>query len=173
MEKNEFKISVNGLATGENTILSRADKEFFASFENYEVLEADLRVTFIADKHPSRVDIECNIEGTITVPCDRCLSPVAIPVNTSNSLALRLRESDAPLGDLVEEVFLSDGDTLDLGQEVYDFSLLALPLQRFHKEGDCDEAALAYLSKEDDVAAAPELSQSPFSGLAEMMKNKK
>ena len=172
MEKNEFKISVNGLATGENTILSRADKEFFASFENYEVLEADLRVTFIADKHPSRVDIECNIEGTITVPCDRCLSPVAIPVNTSNSLALRLRESDAPLGDLVEEVFLSDGDTLDLGQEVYDFSLLALPLQRFHTEGECDNAALACLSDDGVTSADGPATDSPFASLAEMLKKK-
>lgn len=172
MVKNSFILSVNGLTPGENTILASADKEFFASFDNYEVLEADLRVTIIAEKRPSRIDVECNIEGTITVPCDRCLNPVAMPVNTSNALALRLRADEEPLDDSIEEIFLSeDGDTLDLGQEVYDFSLLALPLQRFHNEGECDKAALACLSNESEAPAEGPV-DSPFANLAEMLKSK-
>ena len=50
MNKNEFIISVNGLAPGETTFLGNADKEFFVKFENYEILDADLDVTLFVDK---------------------------------------------------------------------------------------------------------------------------
>lgn len=174
MNKNEFVISVNGLARGEATFLGSADKEFFAKFENNEILDADLDVTLFVDKRPECVDIDCDVDGTITVPCDRCLAPVAMPVSASASFRLRLKGESVTLEEDQEEVFLSDGsDILDLSQEVYDFSLLALPLQRFHKEGDCDKAALDYLS-EGDVPQPSEDGpvDSPFSALADMLNKK-
>ena len=172
MKENCFEISVNGLASGETTFLGHADKEFFVKFDNYEVLGADLRVTFVADKQPDFVDIDCNMCGTITVPCDRCMEPVAMPVSTGACFRLRLRGEAAAAEDSeeYEEVFLPEGsDILDLGQEVYDYSLLALPLQRFHKEGECDPAALACLSEgEGEDSEGPV--DTPFSNLAEMFK---
>lgn len=171
MKTNDFVISVNGLASGETSFISNADKEFFAKFENYEVLAADLRVSIVAEKLADRVDFDCNISGTITVPCDRCMSPVAMPVCTGAMLRLKLAPG-AAVEDPYEEVFLPQGsDLLDLGQEVYDYSLLALPLQRLHKEGGCDASALACLS-DGDPDEAPQATDSPFANLAEMLNNK-
>ena len=166
---NEFLIDVNGLARGETKFLFRADKEFFANRENREVLDAALQVEVIADRNPQTVDLDCRIAGTITFPCDRCCAPVALKVDTGALLRLRTDPSSAAVEDPYEEVFLPDGaSVLDLGQEVYDFSLLALPLQKFHSEGECDKAALDYLSKEEDALEAPQAVNTPFSSLAEM-----
>ena len=172
MKNNSFEISVNALAAGETTFLGHADKEFFAKNENREVLDADLRVSIVAAKQPGYVDFDLDITGGITVPCDRCLAPVNMPVSASAAFRLRLNGSGATLEDSQEEVFLNEGsDVLDLGQEVYDYSLLALPLQRFHNEGECDAAALGYLSE-----GSPEDSEgsmeSPFSNLADLLNKK-
>jgi len=174
MKDNCFVISINGLAPGENTFLSHADKEFFAKNENYEILDADLKVAFVAEKFQESVEIDCNISGSITVPCDRCLAPVVMPVDASASFVLRLNDH-APSVDeeSCEEVFASgDGDILDLNQEVYDYSLLALPLQRFHNDGECDPVALEYLSNEDEDVE-PQATETPFSALAEMLNKNK
>ena len=170
--KNNFVIAVNGMAPGENTFLGIADKEFFVKFENCEVQAAELKIAIVADRQSDHIDFECTISGTITVPCDRCLKPVAMPVSTSCMLRLN-RGCDSPLpDDSYEEVFLPEGsDELDLNQEVYDYSLLALPLQRFHKEGECDPAALECLSNGSDEPAG--LTDSPFSDLAEILKSNK
>lgn len=174
MNKNEFTISVNGLAPGETTFLGNADKEFFVKFENYEILDADLDVTLFVDKQHHYVDIDCDVDGTITVPCDRCLAPVEMPVSASASFRLRMKDGGAALEEDQEEVFLSEGsDVLDLSQEVYDFALLALPLQRFHEEGECDKAALDYLSEgEPDASEESAPTDSPFSGLADLLNKK-
>lgn len=172
MKDNDFVIEVNGLALGKTEFLARANKEFFAKNENQEVLDADLEVRIIALKQRDVVDFELCAEGTVTVPCDRCLAPVEMPVSVSNSFRLRLHGSDATIEDHQEEVFLREGtDELDFGQEIYDYSLLALPLQRFHKDGGCDAAALAYLSESSD-GSRPEATDSPFSALAEMLNKK-
>lgn len=174
MNRNEFVISVNGLAQGETTLLGRVDKEFFAKFENEEILDADLDVTLFVDKRPGYVDVDCDLDGTIAVPCDRCLSPVQVEVSTSASFRLRLKDQSIALEEDQEEVFLTEGsDTLDLSQEIYDFALLALPLQRFHNEGECDKTALDYLSKGDmPVQNEDGPVDSPFSNLAEMLSKK-
>lgn len=173
MKENEFVISVNGLAMGESCFVSHAGKEFFAKFENYEVLDADLRVSLVADHQQDMVDVDCNVTGTLTVPCDRCLCPVAVEISTGACFRLRLKETaPMPEDDSYEEVFLQEGsDQLDLCQEIYDYSLLALPLQRFHKEGECDAAALACLS-EGEMEDAAEATDSPFAALADLMNNK-
>lgn len=173
MTKNDFVISVNGLAQGETTFLGQADKEFFAKFENNEILNADLDVTLFVDKQHEYVDIDCDVDGTITVPCDRCLAPVDMPVSASASFRLRLKGSGVTLEEDQEEVFLPEGtDELDLSQEVYDFALLALPLQRFHQEGECDKAALDYLSEGEPIAAEEGPVDSPFSDLANLLNKK-
>ena len=172
MNRNCFVISVNGLAQGENTFHAHADKEFFAKYENHEVLDADLKVTVVAVKSSSRVELDCSISGGITFPCDRCCSPVRMPVDVTASFVLRLSESSPAVSAPDEEVFLPDGsDALSLDQEVYDYSLLALPLQKIHSEGECDEVALAFLSEDQD-GEAPAATSSPFSSLAEMLSEK-
>lgn len=160
------------MALGETRFESGADKEFFAKFDNEEILDAGLKVEISALKTVEKVDFSCSICGTLTVSCDRCLCPVAMPVDVDTVFRLNLKADSAATEDSFEEVFLPQGsDQLDLSQEIYDYSLLALPLQRFHKEGECDPAALACLS-EGEPDNAPQATDSPFSALADMLNKK-
>ena len=104
--------------------------EFFESFGNFEILDADLEVNAEFDNHGLTVDVYCEIDGWVTVACDRCLDDLEIPVKTS-----------------FEESYTPDTDELDISQEVYDFVLTALPLQRVHQEGECNEETTRFLSK--------------------------
>ena len=68
--------------------------------------------------------------GEITVPCDRCLEPLELSVDTGFSLD-----------------FSPEGDELDFNQEVYDYICTALPMQRVHPEGECNQETTKFLSK--------------------------
>ena len=105
-------------------------KEFFESFGNPDILDARLDVFCDILRHGVTVDVECSISGTVTVPCDRCLEPLDIPVDTEFS-----------------ETYAPEGDELDFSQEVYDFVCTALPLQRVHAEGSCNSETIKFLSK--------------------------
>ena len=105
-------------------------KEFFESFGNPDILEAALSVFCDIVRHGVTVDVECSIEGSVTVPCDRCLEPLEIPVETEFT-----------------ETYAPEEDVLDFNQDVYDYVCTALPLQRVHEEGKCNPETIKFISK--------------------------
>lgn len=125
-----FIVKLIGLAKGESRHEWHAGPEFFGNFENSEILDADLEAVVFIDNHGATVDVECELEGSVTVACDRCLEDLVIPVKTS-----------------FEESYVPETDELDLSQEVYDYVCISLPMQRVHEEGECNQETIKYLSK--------------------------
>ena len=125
-----FIVKLNALARGASHLEWDAGREFFAGFDNSEVLDADIHVDAVMHNRGATVEAECEISGTVTVPCDRCLEDLVIPVETS-----------------FDETYVPESDELDLSQDVYDFVMVSLPMQRVHEEGGCNQETLKFLSK--------------------------
>ena len=128
-----FVVSIKGLKPGKSHYEWQIGGEFFKTFENSEVLDADLQVSVDLTYSGSSAEATGRIQGTVVVVCGRCLEDLSIPVDTEFEL------EDGEI-DLV-------GDTISLGQDVYDFVCVSLPMQRVHPEGYCNEQTVKYLSK--------------------------
>ena len=125
-----FIVKLNGPASGRTAFNWKADKEFFDQFGNPDILDADVDVQAQVADHGITVDVKCKIEGTVVVPCDRCLDDLELEVATD-----------------FEESYTPESDELDLSQDVYDYVCTALPLQRVHPEGQCNPETIKFLSK--------------------------
>lgn len=125
-----FVIPVKGLNTGKNVFEWHLDGEFFSTFENTEILSADLDAKAVVDYDGCDITVSCRIDGKVTVICDRCLEELEFPVHTGF-------ESD-------EYDNLSE---LDLGQDIYDYVCVSLPITKVHPEGQCNAETVKYLCK--------------------------
>lgn len=125
-----FTVNLYDLAPGKSRLVGKADREFFDGFGNEEILEASLDVVTDLDNHGVTVDVSCSIKGSVTVPCDRCLENLEIPVEVG-----------------FEDSVVSEDGVLDLSQDIYDYVLTSLPLQKIHEDGKCNEETVKYLSK--------------------------
>ena len=125
-----FVVNLTSLAPGTNRFEWHAGAEFFEAFGNADILDADLEVTAEVVSHGLTAEVACEIAGSVTVACDRCLEDLVIPVETS-----------------FEESYTPESGELDLSQDVYDFVCISLPLQRVHPEGECNQETTKYLSK--------------------------
>ncbi len=156
-----FVIPLNGWAAGERKFAFHAGLEFFQQFDNTEILDAgvNVEVTVVKDGR-NKVEGSLHLEGTVTVPCDRCLDPVTLPVESTPS------ETLTPGGTEVD---------WDLSQAVYDFVCLSLPLQRSHPEGACDPDTVRFLSRgergNEEAGTATEVN-SPFAALKGLLDSK-
>ena len=152
-------IPLNDWAAGERKFHALADLEFFQQFDNSEILDADVNVEIrVVKDGRNKVEADLHLKGMVTVPCDRCLDPVQIPVeaNPSETLAPSAVEVD-----------------WDLSQAVYDFVCLSLPLQRLHPEGQCDPDTVRFLShKERGDEEAEASANSPFAALKGLFDSK-
>ena len=155
---NRIVIPLNDWAAGERKYRFQAGLEFFQMFGNSEILDADVNVEVRVHKEgKQKVEAVLCLQGTLTVPCDRCLEPVDIPVDTEPS-----------------EVF-TPGEVLsdwDLSQAVYDYACLSLPLQRTHAEGECDPHTVRFLSQEGRGNEEAGTLNSPFAALKGLFDSK-
>ena len=172
----EFIIPLNGLAAGENRFSWHAGKEFFEAFENAEVLDADLDVAVTVEKSGRYVGVDCEVDGKVTVACDRCLEDLDMPVRTYIMLSVKYGNEESSEDHQEGEreiVFVPEGDAeMDMSQIVYDYVCLSLPIQRHHDEGECNPEALRYLAGEGSGATGDADMDNPFAALKDLMKNK-
>ena len=149
-------IPLDGWAAGERIFRFHADTEFFQAFDNKEILEAGIDVEIKAVKEGTRkVKADLHLSGTVTVPCDRCLEPLTIQVDTRPD-----EEFEAPSAEA----------DWDFSQAVYDYTCLAVPMHKVHPDGACNPDTVKYLGQEQkDEEAAP---SSPFSALKGLFDSK-
>ena len=176
--KDDFIVPLDGLAQGRTEFRRSVGKEFFEHFENSEILDASLGVSVIIDKSGRYIGIDCDIEGYVTVTCDRCLGDLRLPVDTGFFLDVRFGEPDPVSGEGPDEDPESGRETvylplasseMDLAQAVYDYVCLSLPVQRVHEEGGCDPETVRYLNSEDGQEPVRKDSSTPFAGLKDLL----
>lgn len=166
----DYIIPLNGPACGKSQYEWVLDKQFFGSFENEEILDAEVIANVIEGKAGRKVNLDCSLCGHITVACDRCLEPVEMPVKASFKLALQYDGEESVEED--REIIILEDDSLeyDLSQVLYDYSFLALPLQRVHPDGQCNPGTLKYLQGGAETAGT-ENEDNPFTALKGMFEN--
>jgi len=164
-------IPLNGWTEGRKEYRFSVGKEFFEAFDNSEILDANVKVDISVVKSGRVTDVDMELSGTLTVPCDRCLEDLALPVAASPRLRVRFgAEGETDEEEERETVFVDPSEPdLDLGQTIYDYAMLSLPLQRVHPEGGCDPVTVGYLNHE---SAEPEAADSPFASLKGLFDKK-
>ena len=170
--KDDFIVPLNGLAQGKTEFFRSVGKEFFERFGNSEILAAGLDVRVVIEKSSRFIGVDCEIQGDVTVTCDRCLGDLRLPVSTGFALSVKFGDPDMA-GEAEGEreiVVLPVTDTdLDLSQTVYDYICLSLPVQRVHEDGECDPETVRFLSSEDDEELIQKDSSTPFAGLGDLL----
>ena len=171
----KFIIPLNGLAAGKNEFFWHADKQFFESFDNDEIFDADLRIEVYVEKSGRYIGVDCDVTGEVTVECDRCLDMLDMPIDTHISLSVKFGEESA--SDDVREgerevIFVPEDDVeLDMSQIIYDYACLALPMQRTHDVGGCNPDAMKYYgAPEGHDVFNEEEEMNPFAALKDMFR---
>ena len=164
-----FIIPLDGLAAGRKEFFWQAGKEFLESFGNTEILDAELDIKVTAEKSGRYTGVDCFVEGSVTVECDRCLEDLEIPVELDVLLSVKFGDSESSEENQDGErevIFLPvDNTEFDVKQVVYDYVCLSLPLQRVHEDGKCNPEALKYLEGCEVVEVSEDADKNPFAAL--------
>ena len=118
--------------------------EFFADRGADIVIDADVAVHLDITARRGMYLLQFDFVGRLDVPCDRCLQPVAVDVDTEYDLTVRHGEE---LDDSSDEVLVipESWSRLDVAPMIYDTLLLSIPLRCVHAEGGCDSEMAAAL----------------------------
>ena len=93
--------------------------------------------------------IKIALKGQVTVACDRCLDPLTLNVDTSDTLKIKDAEpEDCDADDLL---YLDAGNPCyDLSWVTYEIIETSLPMQRVHAAGKCNKEVVSYIIADDN-----------------------
>ena len=156
MEKPDiYTIDLKGIASDSVTLDFQLGDAFFDGIEASAIRKGDVHATVEIRKTSSdsfRMDFR--MQGFVSVPCDRCLDDLEVPVASSDVLLVRFGDSYSE--DENEIVVPEDDGRIDVAWFLYEFMALGIPLKHVHEPGACNEQMMAklgeYLSAPQDGA---------------------
>ncbi len=159
----EFEIAWQGLKLGPHTYIYDLDDRFMEEREVEEGFKDwNARVTLGFDKHESFFMLHFDIDGHVTVPCDRCGDDFELRLWDEFDLIIKLTgEETAKIEDEDDVVFIPRNETvIDISNWLYEFVMLSVPLQHIHPDNAdgtsaCNEQALKLLDKLSETPEEP------------------
>jgi len=134
----QFRIDLKGLKDSEASLSYDLDDRFFAALDGSELKHGALHVSVSIRKATGFFELLFHTEGTVTVPCDRCLDDMEQPIAADNRLTAKFGAESSEDDDVI--TVSEDEGILDVSWLIYEFIVLAIPVKHVHAPGKCNPA---------------------------------
>ena len=150
----DFDINVFKLSNGLHQYQFEIRDSFFELFENEIVNQGELTVDISLDKTDRMIQLQTQINGHITLTCDRSLEEFDEDIHTDRTMLYKFGEEEKELSDDVM-VIHKDTQTINIASILFEFILLEVPMKKIHPKyrDDFDEEEgelLAVYSSEEE-----------------------
>ena len=140
-----LKIDLKGLKEGATALEYDLDDAYFGAINGSEVSRGNVHVSLSIRKANGFFELLFHTEGTVIVPCDRCLDDMEQPIAADNRLTVKL---GAEYNEDDDWVIIDENEgILDLSWFIYEFIALAIPIQHVHEPGKCNAAMIEALEE--------------------------
>ncbi|MCU0357835.1 MAG: DUF177 domain-containing protein [Cyclobacteriaceae bacterium] len=163
-----YRINIQGLSNTLHHFEFDLGKEFFGKYGTDLVAEGSLHAKVTLDKRETLIEAYFYIEGTVKLTCDRSLELFDYPLSTEQRIIFKYGQEEKEIS---EEVYIITHHTeqLELGQLMYEFIGLAIPMKKLHpKFQEQEQEGIMYTSGD---TAAPEETDPRWEILKKLNKN--
>jgi len=124
----------------------KLDNVFFSHIGSEDIQKGKLTVNLTVKKISTMYEFNFHIEGTIVIPCDRCLEDMDFVVSTSNRLIVKFGKDYAEESDEIIVIPEEEGE-INLAWFIYEFIVLTIPIKHIHAPGKCNKTMTSKLKK--------------------------
>lgn len=150
----EFIIPFVGLKLGIHTFEFEVNDTFFESLEYSLIHKGEAKVTLELDKKETMMLAKFHANGIVSADCDRCNTPMNIPVKGDFQLIYKFGLEESEDENLI--VIHPDAYEINVKDPVYELLTVLLPARKVHPVGLCDEEMMALLREYTVNADDPE-----------------
>jgi uncharacterized metal-binding protein YceD (DUF177 family) len=156
-----YTIPLKGMGLGEHEYQFHIDNYFLQEFEECPYEAANVSVDLMADKRIDMLLMQFRLDGTVKCNCDRCLASIQLPISGEFDLIVKFDEQlETKLEDDILYLSPEEGH-LPLGQVLYDFFMLSIPIVKSYDCNSedplpCDKLILAKLEEQEAEELEPQ-----------------
>lgn len=142
---NSYKIDLTSMQTDVSVYNYVLNSSFFEALDSSEITGGELNVELTVKKMNSAFEFLFHIVGEISIPCDRCLDEMKLPVDTKEVLKVKWGEEYDETDDML--TLPETEHTVDVSWYIYEFAVLSVPITHVHDEGECNSDMIAKLQQ--------------------------
>jgi uncharacterized metal-binding protein YceD (DUF177 family) len=126
-----YRVNIIGLSNKIHHFEYEIGDEFFNRFGSDLISSGSFRVDVDLNKHETFLEVTFDIKGSAVLVCDRSLEEFEYPIKTRKMVVFKFGDEDR---EITEEIVMIQRDTpsLELGQLIYEFISLAVPMKKLH-----------------------------------------
>lgn len=130
---SEYKIKFKGLPKGVHLFDFLLDDYFFANFDETIIKNAKISVKLKLTVKTDLLELQFELNGTVTMPCDVCLDDTNTQISGVSNLKVSFADESSDITDVDEHLVLAKKENfLDLSQHLYEYAHLSLPTKIVH-----------------------------------------
>lgn len=148
--ENLLNINLAHVAEAAKRLDIELTDRFFADLEQEEISGGDIHAEiFVRATAGDIYNVQVKVKGHVIVACDRCLDPLQIEVEASDTL--KVKDADPEDCDADDMLYLeANNPCYDFSWQVYEIIETSLPMQRVHPEGECNKDMVSYILTDDN-----------------------
>ena len=135
-KESHYTIDLKRLKIGTHEFEVTLDDGFFKELEKTEVLGGKVEAKIVLNLREEDYWLTIAVHGTVFVTCDRCLDPMSLEIDAS--------ETSSPDDEMSANESLNDepkasNDVLDLTWLAYEIVSINIPVVHCHQAGECNK----------------------------------
>ncbi len=150
---SQFKIDLKNLPEGINTYSYELDHKFFESIDEETVRKGKVEVELTVRKANDAFEFNFLLQGTVQIPCDRCLDEMNQEIATENRLIVKLGEDYLEETDEILTIPEEEG-AINIAWFLYEFIILNIPIRHVHMPGKCNRVMTKKYRKHQAVSTS-------------------
>ncbi|GHN03158.1 DNA-binding protein [Cytophagales bacterium WSM2-2] len=155
----DYSVNVLGLSKSVHQFDFQLSEDFFKKYGQEVVANGNFEARVSLDKRETFIEADFTVKGSAHLVCDRSLDEFDFPVSIHKKVVFKYGEVPQEVSDEIV-IITPDQDKLDLGQLMYEFIALQIPMKKLHprySSDDKDKEGLVYTSanKADDETIDP------------------
>ena len=143
----KYKVELRNMREDACSYVYELTNQFFTDIDASEIHKGHLDVQLKVKKSIGAYVLDFHITGSVTVPCDRCLSDLELPVDTENVLKVKLGAEFSDEDDMV--IVPEEDGYINVAWFLYEFIELSLPMKHVHAPGKCNKGMMGVLKNEE------------------------
>ncbi len=129
----DFSVNIIGLSKNAHHFQFELKDGFFEHYGKEVLSSGDFGAAVSLDKRETFIEVDFKISGHAKLICDRSLEPFDYVLNLDRRVIFKYGEEPQEISDEIV-IITRDQDNIDLGQFMYEFIALAIPIKKIHPD---------------------------------------
>jgi uncharacterized metal-binding protein YceD (DUF177 family) len=121
------------------------DDAYFKKIDSPEVQKGSIKAKVSVQKKLSTYELLFVIEGTVIIPCDRCLDDMVQAIHYKEKLQVKFGDTFSEEDEIV--IVPEAEGAINIAWFLYEFIVLNIPMKHVHATGECNKTMVTKLKK--------------------------